>query len=160
MCACVSARADEPRPLAFADVTLITSYGDRHLAHRTVIVRGDRIVSITSVRSARVPSNAIILNRPGQILAPGLADMHVHIFNADDGALFLANGVTTVRNMNGRADTNALAQRINAGQTPGPYIYSSGPSSMRRRKVGASSRARPLKSRRSSLMKRTAVTPA
>lgn len=126
-CALVSARAKDVPPLAFVDVTVISTYGSRHLLHRTVIVRGDRIVSIGAARSAPVPPDAIILNHPGQILAPGLADMHVHIFNPDDGALFLANGVTTVRNMNGRADTNALTQRIDAGQTPGPRIYSSGP---------------------------------
>ena len=127
VCALANARAEDLRPFAFVDVTVISTYGNRHALHRTVIVRGDRIVSIAAAGSAHAPPDAIVLNHPGQILAPGLADMHVHIFNPDDGALFLANGVTTVRNMNGRADTNALAQRINAGETPGPRIYSSGP---------------------------------
>lgn len=120
--------ADEPEQLfAFVDVTVIRVYGAPHVPHQTVLVRGDRIDSIVPTPSARVPTNALVLNRPGQILAPGLADMHVHIFSPGDGVLFLANGVTTVRNMNGRADTDALAMRIDAGLSPGPRIYSSGP---------------------------------
>jgi imidazolonepropionase-like amidohydrolase len=111
---------------AFADVTVIRTYGEAPLQHQTVLVRAGRIVSVASSRTA-LPPNTIVLGHAGQILAPGLADMHVHIFNPDDGVLFLANGVTSVRNMNGRADTNALAQRIDAGLTPGPRIYSSGP---------------------------------
>lgn len=123
------ASADDISPpiRAFVDVTLIRVYGEPALRHRTVLVRGDRILSVSPAQSAHVPQNAAVLSHPGQILAPGLADMHVHIFNPDDGILFLANGVTTVRNMNGRTDTNALSQRIDAGLTPGPRIYSSGP---------------------------------
>lgn len=126
-CSFVSARADDTQVSVFVDVTVIRIYGEPRLQHQTVLVRGDRIASIAPTTRARVAANAHVLNRPGEILAPGLADMHVHIFNPDDGILFLANGVTTVRNMNGRPDTNALAERINAGLTPGPRIYSSGP---------------------------------
>lgn len=123
------AKSEEPtqRLRAFVDVTLIRVYGQPHLNHQTVIVRGDRIVRAGPARSVQLPSDALVLNRPGQVLAPGLADMHVHIFTTADAILFLANGVTTVRNMNGRAETNALAQRINSGLAPGPRIYSSGP---------------------------------
>ncbi|MEZ5996266.1 MAG: amidohydrolase family protein [Hyphomonadaceae bacterium] len=112
---------------AFVDVTVISVYGRPHRPHQTVLVRGDRIIFSGPSRRAPLPQDAEILNRPGQIIAPGLADMHVHIFNPDDGILFLANGVTTVRNMSGRDDANALAERIDRGVTPGPTIYSSGP---------------------------------
>jgi imidazolonepropionase-like amidohydrolase len=121
------ARAGDEQLSAFVDVTIIRVYGEAHLRHQTVLVRGDRIETVAPARSVRVPRDARVLSRPGQILAPGLADMHVHIFSPPDGILFLANGVTTVRNMNGRADTNALAARIDSGLAPGPRIYSSGP---------------------------------
>jgi imidazolonepropionase-like amidohydrolase len=51
----------------------------------------------------------------------------VHPFVEGDAALFIANGVTTVRNLSGRPQTTALAQRIAAGEIPGPTIYSSSP---------------------------------
>jgi imidazolonepropionase-like amidohydrolase len=124
--AACAARAQPTPAQAFVDVTVIRAYGEPSLQHRTVLVRFGRVVSVASSRTA-LPPDTIVLGHPGQILAPGLADMHVHIFSPDDGVLFLANGVTTVRNMNGRADTNALTQRIDAGLTPGPHIYSSGP---------------------------------
>jgi imidazolonepropionase-like amidohydrolase len=122
-----NAFADRARVFAFVDVTVVRAYGEPTRPHQTVLVCDDRIVGVTPTRRVRLPRDALVLNHPGHILAPGLADMHVHIFNPDDGILFLANGVTTVRNMNGRDDTNALAQRIDTGLTPGPHIYSSGP---------------------------------
>lgn len=126
---CASAKSAEPsREIsAFVDVTVIRVYGEPHLRNQTVIVRGDRIIRVAPMGSVRLPPGAHVLNRPGQILAPGLADMHVHIFTSADARLFVANGVTTVRNMRGRAETDLLASRIEAGLEPGPRIYSSGP---------------------------------
>jgi len=119
---------DDSLPLtAFVDVTVIPAYGDRHHDHQTVLVQGDRIIAAGPAPKIRAPRGARLLGRPGQILAPGLVDMHVHIFEPKDGVLFLANGVTTVRNMAGRPDTDALAARIAGGDAPGPRIYSSGP---------------------------------
>jgi len=112
---------------AFVDVTVIPAYGDRHRENQTVLVQGDRITAAGPVSQIKVPRGARRLGRRGQILAPGLTDMHVHIFEPNDGVLFLANGVTTVRNMAGRPDTDALAARIDRGEAPGPHIYSSGP---------------------------------
>ena len=124
---CAVAEGSSPPVHAFVDVTVIRVYGEPALRHQTVLVRGDRIIAIGSARRTPLPEGAAVLGQPGQIIAPGLADMHVHIFNPDDGILDLANGVTTVRNMSGRKDTNALAADIDVGLTPGPKIYSSGP---------------------------------
>jgi imidazolonepropionase-like amidohydrolase len=41
--------------------------------------------------------------------------------------MFVANGVTTVRNMWGSETVDALAKEINAGSLTGPHIYSTGP---------------------------------
>ena len=111
--------------VAFVHVTLIPAYGDPAIEDATVIVRDSHIAQIG--RNLRVPPGARVVGHRGQFLAPGLADMHVHIFNPDDGALYLANCVTSVRNMAGRPETLALAERIRSGDVAGPYIYSSGP---------------------------------
>lgn len=126
LAACVSVD-DEAPTIAFVGVTVIAAYGEPHLDNQTVLVRGDRIVAVGPVNRVRVPAYAQRIGRAGQILAPGLTDMHAHIFEANDGVLFLANGVTTVRNMSGRPETLALAAEINAGARPGPRIYSSTP---------------------------------
>lgn len=126
LAACASVD-DEPRTIAFVGVTLIAAYGEPHLENQTVLVRGDRIVAVGPAERVRVPVGAQRLGHVGQIVAPGLVDMHVHIFEANDGVLLLANGVTTVRNMSGRAETAALMTRIEASDAPGPHIYSSTP---------------------------------
>ena len=38
-------------------------------------------------------------------VVPGLADMHVHFWDVGEAAMYLANGVTTVRNMFGAPST-------------------------------------------------------
>lgn len=67
---------------------------------------------------------------------PGLADMHVHLNirgqagllkNEEFALLFLANGVTTVRNMWGNSDILALRRSIDEGAIVGPRIYTTGP---------------------------------
>jgi cytosine/adenosine deaminase-related metal-dependent hydrolase len=63
---------------------------------------------------------------------PGLADMHVHLDASFGGTsrsymlLFLANGITTVRCMNGSAEIRKAAKDIDEGRLLGPTIYSSG----------------------------------
>ena len=61
---------------------------------------------------------------------PGLADMHVHLEYFDDPAilqLFLANGVTTVRNMDGRPYILEWKRKIAQADLLGPAIYTAGP---------------------------------
>ncbi len=41
----------------------------------------------------------MVVDGTGKYLMPGLVDMHVHIESENDMLLFVANGVTSVRNM-------------------------------------------------------------
>ena len=66
----------------------------------------------------------------GRFLVPGLADMHVHLELSDDPGvldLFLANGVTTVRNMDGRPYILEWRDQIAASTRSGPTIVTAGP---------------------------------
>jgi imidazolonepropionase-like amidohydrolase len=126
-CAATFATPAAAQVTAFVDVTIISAYGQPHVDHQTVVVRDGRIAAVGSAATLRVPRDARIIAGHGRVLAPGLADMHVHIFEPNDGVLFLANGVTSVRNMRGRPETDTLAARIEEGTAPGPRIYSSGP---------------------------------
>jgi imidazolonepropionase-like amidohydrolase len=63
-----------------------------------------------------------------RFLIPGLADMHVHLDNGvEELPLYVAAGVTTVRNMRGRPEHLAWRARVAAGSLVGPSIYTSGP---------------------------------
>ena len=70
-----------------------------------------------------MPVDAQRIDGRGKVLIPGLHDMHVHL----DGtrgmlALFVAHGVTTVRNMAGSPRTIALRERVAKGELLGPTI--------------------------------------
>src|SRR4051812_2196303 len=84
---------------AFVDVTVLPMDSDAELAHQTVLVDGQKIVAIGPVASTGVPKTAHRIEGAGKWLIPGLVDMHVHFNDERDGLLFVANGVTTVRNM-------------------------------------------------------------
>lgn len=90
---------------AFVDVSVIPMDRDRVLPHQTVLVQGDRITAIGPIRKLHIPRQAVRIDGRGKYLLPGFADMHTHIGMGDSAqaeralVLWLANGVTTIRNV-------------------------------------------------------------
>jgi imidazolonepropionase-like amidohydrolase len=132
------------RTAAFVDVTIIPLGGEppqgvaglaiRRLAipGQTVIVRDGRIAAIGPAASTAVPDDALRINGTGKFLMPGLAEMHGHVPGQAALAhatmfLFVANGVTTVRGMQGSAAHIALRGQIDRGEVLGPRFYAAGP---------------------------------
>jgi hypothetical protein len=100
------------------------------LRDQTVLVRGDRIVAIGPRGEIPIPTGALILEAKDRYLVPGLTDMHVHLEYFDDPGvlkLFLAHGVTSVRNMDGRPYILEWRRRTAAGELLGPSIHTAGP---------------------------------
>ena len=131
--ACGSAGASPQGPaLAIRDVTLWDGTGAPPARHRTVIVRGDRIVEVGPSEGVAIPDGAILIDGTGRFLIPGLVDMHVHaLWDLSVPPaflpLFVANGVTTVRDMGGLlpllpATRAALAD----GSLLGPRLIAAG----------------------------------
>ncbi len=115
--------------LAFVNVNLVPMDSDRVVQNQTIIVRDGRIAAIGAAKRVRVPQGAVKIDGRGRYLMPGLADMHVHLeyFDRDTQLLlFLAGGVTTVRNMDGRANILEWRKRIAAGNLLGPTIFTAG----------------------------------
>jgi imidazolonepropionase-like amidohydrolase len=130
-----SVAAQEP-VLAITRVNLIDATGSPVQTAMTVIVEGKRISRIGKSGATPVPKTARVVDGHGKYLIPGLWDMHVHeIFGAWIPAdekitpvLFVANGVTGVRDMGG--DLEALKRwrsRIAEGKLLGPRMIISGP---------------------------------
>jgi imidazolonepropionase-like amidohydrolase len=124
------------RPIVIRRVNVIDGTGRPMLSGMTVVVRGERIVSIDKAAQVKVPRNARIVDGRGKFLIPGLWDMHVHMAFGDwvPGGrevalpLFVANGVTGVRDMGG--DLDVLLQwrsEILRGTLVGPRIILAGP---------------------------------
>ena len=117
--------------IAFTGVTVIDGRDSLPRREQTVIVRGKRIVSVAPSGSTTVPAGARVIDGRGKYLVPGFWDMHVHTAIAggrDLLSLYIANGVTGVRDMAGDwATITKWRREISRGQVVGPRIIASGP---------------------------------
>jgi imidazolonepropionase-like amidohydrolase len=128
-------RAQSPRaPLIIENVTVIDATGTPAQPHRTVIVQDGHIQGI--YKTKRAPKGALHVNGAEKFLIPGFWDMHVHtVFGGwfPHGKeialpLFIANGVTGVRDMGGELDVlQEWRKEIAAGTLLGPRMVIAGP---------------------------------
>ncbi|MGX5913870.1 amidohydrolase family protein [Aliidiomarina sp. Khilg15.8] len=110
---------------AVIDVNVLSPDGQRMLADRTVIIDGGQIVSVTA--GGTVPANARVINGRGKYIIPGLVDSHVHILKSpNDLLLYVANGVTHIRELGGPAEHLKLREEIAQGRV-GPRLFVSSP---------------------------------
>jgi imidazolonepropionase-like amidohydrolase len=107
---------------AITNVTVIDATGAAARPGMTVIVRGDRIAALDPSRQLPVPPGASVLDGTGKFLIPGLWDMHIHTYDPNWLALFLANGVTGVRVMKGEPIHHRWRQDIQQGTLLGPRM--------------------------------------
>lgn len=114
-------------PLAIEDVTVIPMDADRRLTGQTVLVRDGRIAAITPRETAQIPKDAVRVSGSGRFLMPGLAEGHGHLRNDGDFPLFLAFGVTTIRNLMGNPFHLRLIAAVDKGELVGPTINTVGP---------------------------------
>jgi imidazolonepropionase-like amidohydrolase len=121
--------AQEPLPqsLAFVGGTLLPMDDERRLEDYNVIVREGRIVELGPRTTTAVPEGARIIDATGKFLMPGLVDMHVHTWSKGDLALFLAHGVTTVRNLFGNPMHLGMRAKLASGELLGPTLVTAGP---------------------------------
>jgi hypothetical protein len=118
--------------LILSNVTVVPMNGAPARAGRTVVIAAGRIVSIDSAPDADVPDGAQVVDARGKFLIPGLWDMHVHTSREGRARhfwpLFLAHGVTGVREMGSYLDT-LLFWRAELARAPlaGPRIIWSSP---------------------------------
>jgi imidazolonepropionase-like amidohydrolase len=118
--------AIQPGDTAITDVSVVAMSSDGVLAHHTIVIRGDRIVAVAPTSAIALPSGIRVIDGAGKWLMPGLADMHVHTWYDDDLTLFLAAGVTTVRNMWGVEQHLRWRSQIARGERLGPTLVTSG----------------------------------
>jgi imidazolonepropionase-like amidohydrolase len=121
--------------VALVDVNVVPMDDERVIANQTVIVRGGRIAEIGPADATNVPADATEIDGSGKYLMPGMAEMHGHIPSPDQPAqlvedvlfLYVANGVTTVRGMQGAEGQLQLRERVLSGELMGPHLYLAGP---------------------------------
>jgi imidazolonepropionase-like amidohydrolase len=119
--------ANSYQALAFLHVNVVPMNRDGVLEDQTVVVREGKIAELGPSASVRVPAGARIIEAKGKYLIPGLTDAHVHVQTPTEFPLFLANGVTTVFNLNGRPAHLEWRKQIAAGEMLGPTMVTTGP---------------------------------
>ena len=118
--------------LAFTGVNVINTTGTPLQNDMTVVIRNDRIVALGKTGRIRIPQGARIVDARGKFLIPGLWDMHAHLgtdsFDKQGHlSLFLANGVTGVRIMDGEPEHHEWRKEIQAGKLDGPRMMIASP---------------------------------
>jgi imidazolonepropionase-like amidohydrolase len=112
----------QSKPLAFMHATVIDMTGAPPKSEMTVVIEGERIVEIGKTEKVKVPTTARIVDATDKYLIPGLWDMHVHTLIGNRPnyffPLFIANGVTGVRDMGASAtfeQINQIRREVAAG---------------------------------------------
>jgi imidazolonepropionase-like amidohydrolase len=123
--------------------------GDPPLQNAVILIEGERIKSVGSAATTRIPQGARVVHANGKWLIPGLVNMHVHLDLILPGAsglalanesaaqqvlrmagnarLSLESGVTTVRLVGTKDGADfALREAINRGEVAGPRIFTAG----------------------------------
>jgi imidazolonepropionase-like amidohydrolase len=122
--------------LVLQNVTVVDVRTGTLEPEQTVVLERNHIYSVGPSKSAKYPRNAASANCRGLFLIPGLWDMHVHLVFGDwfpdaqdiSLPLFVANGVTGVRDMGSELDiVQGWRNEIEAGRLLGPRILTSGP---------------------------------
>ncbi len=118
-------------PLAFRHVTVIDIVTGARRPNQTVVIVGHRIRALGPASAVRVPKAARVVDARGKYLIPGLWDMHTHMHYMDIAyPLFIANGVTGIRELNTAVPLAVMAQwkrEVAQGRWIGPRLITSGP---------------------------------
>ncbi|GAB0157330.1 amidohydrolase family protein [Chryseobacterium sp. Alg-005] len=128
----------EETAVAIKNVNIITMTSENKIIENAdILIKGKKIVAI----NGGIPSSAKTIDGKGKWLIPGLIDMHIHGFadinygsayptqgvtffvdNQDAMLPYIATGVTTIFDLNARADNFAQRNEIIKGNTIGPRI--------------------------------------
>ena len=136
--------------VAMVGGTLVDGTLSDPIRDSVILIEGQRIVAVGTVKTLPVPADATVISTEGMTVLPGLWDMHVHlminghadydhwdktypaqfrdvIMPASAKQLLLA-GVTGARDLGGPLeDSIAVRDAINSGRIPGPTLFVSGP---------------------------------
>ena len=131
----IAAQRDIPRGTVVLRGARVITMHDRDVVENAdVVIKDNRIVSV-GVRGD-VPAGARVIDVVGKTIVPGFVDTHAHMWPLWGlhwtrpwmYQAMLAYGVTTTRDpQTSTTDVLTYGDRVEAGQMPGPRVYSTGP---------------------------------
>lgn len=148
--ACASAGAEEakPRTVAIQAGRLVDVVNQRVLTDQTIVIEGDRIVSVSPTAATTLPAGTPTIDLSGKTVLPGFVDTHVHlttdptisfldsyhitparaaVIGAMNARRTLLAGFTVARNLSSEAYADvALRDGVERGDIMGPRIFAAG----------------------------------
>lgn len=116
----------ERRVVALIGADVITMECEEVLTNYTVVIADGKIAEMGPA-AKEVPPNAVRIDARGKYVVPGFIDTFADVDDESNLILFVANGVTTVRNTaGGYARHLALRDRVARGELLGPRIFTTG----------------------------------
>lgn len=113
--------------LAIVGATLIDGTGTPPVPDAAVVIQSGRIVAAGRRAKVKIPKAAQIVDAHGKFLLPGLWDMHAHFEQVEWGPIYLAAGVTTVRDCGNEFEfITAVRDAIGQGHGLGPRLLLAG----------------------------------
>jgi len=119
-----------PATLVLRGGILVDVASAKEIRDSVIVIQGERIEQVGAVGSWTAPQGAQIVDVGGKWIIPGLIDSHAHAQSAEETplALYLANGVTTIRNPGGNITVLRMTrERLARGELLGPRLFFSGP---------------------------------
>ena len=113
--------------LAITGATLIDGAGRPPLHDAVILVEGGRIRTLAPRGKVKIPAAATRFDATGKFVLPGLWDTHAHFEQVEWGPLYLAAGITTVRDCGNEFDfITAARAAIDSGRGLGPKLLLGG----------------------------------
>src|SRR6185436_9258055 len=91
-------------PVAYINARLVDGAGTPPVSDAVVVVDGGKIIAVGPRSKVSVPAGARTIDAAGNTLLPGLWDMHAHFEQVEWGPVYLAAGITTVRDCGNELD--------------------------------------------------------
>ncbi|MGE5057140.1 MAG: amidohydrolase family protein [Acidobacteriota bacterium] len=113
--------------LAITGATLIDGTGATPVEDAAVVIHNGRIVAAGPRAKVKIPHGAQIVDAHGKTMLPGLWDMHAHFEQVEWGPIYLAAGVTTVRDCGNELEfITAVRDAVAQGRGLGPRLLLAG----------------------------------
>jgi hypothetical protein len=115
--------------LAIKGGTLLDVRREQQISDSVILVEKDRIRDAGDASTIVIPNGARVIDASGKWVIPGLIDMHVHGSSRKDVpiALYVANGITAIRDMGGNITALRMTQqKIESGEKLGPRLFYTG----------------------------------
>jgi imidazolonepropionase-like amidohydrolase len=120
--------AQDSTAVAFVGVNVVDVEAGVVVSDRAVVVEGKTIREVVAAEEFAPAEGMTVVECDGKYLIPGLWDMHVHVIAPVPGALelYLANGVTGIRDLNSEDFLLGWRDEVRDGKRLGPRIVASG----------------------------------